>query len=239
MCEVKRIGDFPEEQCYRIGNTLELSRNEQKKDTEKESQHNEVFGLTHVFARAPGMRKKSHLCNECNRDSGEENSIVDRAGVFAIEQNPRKEQGEVIKQRDLHENLFYPVGSVDRKCCGRQRNADCVSDCMNTPKLTEEEKASHKHIENHLYDHCPVGAFQIGHPQVILKHGEVTQQRNERAFDGVFLCEVEMDADDGKRKQDTHPIGRVEARKAIDNECAQTIGLLKTHEDDKATYDEK
>ena len=119
MCEVKRIGDFPEEQRYGIGNSLEFSGDEKKKDTEKESQHNEVFGLTHVFACPPRMRKKSHLCNECYRDACKENSIVDSAGVFAIEQNTRKEQGEVIKQRDLHENLFYPVGSVDRKCCGR------------------------------------------------------------------------------------------------------------------------
>ena len=33
--EIKRIGNFPEEQRYRIGNTLELSRNELKEHTEK------------------------------------------------------------------------------------------------------------------------------------------------------------------------------------------------------------
>jgi hypothetical protein len=69
---------------------------------------------------------------------------------------------------------------------------------MDATQLTQEEKASHKHIENHLYDHRPVRSFQIGQPQVILKHSEVPQQGNSRPFDGVFLCVVEMDADDGK-----------------------------------------
>lgn len=159
--------------------------------------------------------------------------------VFAIEHYAGKEQREVIEQRDLHENLFYPVGSVDCKCCCGQGNANCGSDDMDAPKLTEEEKTSHKHIENHLYDHRPVRSFQIRDSKVILKHGEVTQQCNGWSVDGVFLCVMEMDADDGKREQYTHPIGRVEAREAIDNECAQTIGLLKTHEDDKSAYDEK
>jgi hypothetical protein len=105
--------------------------------------------------------------------------------------------------------------------------------------LTEEKKAAHKHVENHLYDHCPVGAFQIGQPQVILKHREVTQQGNERPVDWIFLCVVEMDADDGERKKDTHPIGGVESGETIDDESSQAICLLKTHEDDKSADDEK
>jgi hypothetical protein len=79
------------------------------------------------------MRKKGHLCQEGYRNSGEENSIVQRSGVFAVEQYASKEQWEVIEQGDLHENLFYPVGSVDGKCCSRQGNADCSSDYMNPP----------------------------------------------------------------------------------------------------------
>jgi len=182
------------------------------------------------------VRKQGHLCDEGQCDGQHKVAVAPRLGVFAIKSHTREEQRKMVKERNFHENLFQPAELIYVKSGCQKGNTQSATDVECLSQFSKEENESHQNIEEHFHIHRPVRAFQIGNIHVILKHSQVSREGQPRIFQRIFLCVVEMDGNNTKGKEHTHPISRIQPCKAIYDESTQAVGLLKAHENNKATY---